>query len=360
MLNLTLAALTLSSVVQQSSILSPSHSSRIEILRSKIDRISSPFLLSRSLWSSSVRFERFLASNTLTSLVDCRVFDENTYIYSGNCITATSSTFALTFTQSYEITGANFTFTNCVFANCTGSLPLFNFVNSKIEFFNSTVSNSGITFINSDTSRVGTMFRNSHFIDAYQIITANQGDISFDNCNFERVYNLGSQVNYIQLNSCSLANFTGNTFTNISESFLTGQVNVIYTSSCVDVRIHKSNFITTSRISLNDNTYAMVIESCFFNAENNLSVADAGSTVLFVDNHYSEECPYIEPVSTLSSERRAYAITTIVVFSVAFAALFITLIALVFCKVKEETIQYGKLHEDGIPEESADSRDQSD
>ena len=47
-------------------------------------------------------------------------------------------------------------------------------------------------------------------------------------------------------------------------------------------------------------------------------------------------------------------------FSVGFAALFITLIILVTCKVREEKVQYGRLHADELPDDNHDPRDLSD
>ncbi|OHT00733.1 hypothetical protein TRFO_32457 [Tritrichomonas foetus] len=364
MLNLTFTALSINHMMRNSPMFALTSKVNFHLQSSHFSHFSSPIIYTISQPRTSIRFDKLLITNPLTSLANCKTLtstpSENN-IYSG-CVTATDTTFTFQDTVYYELTGANFTVTNCIFTDISGVEVLFELENTFIDFQNSTVSNCPMTFMNAENPTIGSKFVNTTFYNDNVIFKATEGGISFTRCSFNRTVvtrRTDGTFNYIDLDSCLDVSFTDCTFTDIQES-IEQNVSAIYASNTISLKIDNCNFNTIAPVTTMEKSYVMVLNSCFRASSDKAITGIANQIVLGGTNNFEKTCPYVLPTATMTSEKRAYAITTVVVFSLFFAALFITLIALVFCKAEEEKVEYGKLHEDGIPEDNTDSQDRSD
>ncbi|KAK8867013.1 hypothetical protein M9Y10_009982 [Tritrichomonas musculus] len=320
---------------------------KFNLLSSHISHAISPIIYTFPL-RHTIRFDHLIFVNTLTSAVACKELGPLTEsnLYSG-CVTASDTTYTSQEALNYDMTGANFSVNNCLFANCSGVPYLFEMSNSLLDFQNSTVQDCALSLIKIETAVTTSKIYNTTFRRVSGVIDVDEGEMKFDSCNFEDIKS--SSTPAFNFNSCSKIVFQNCFFNyNFNGGFIV--------EDTTDFRFDRVNYNCTQEIKLGDKSYAMVVNSCF----NGSSIPFSGGNIIDENNDKHVHCPHQIPSQSLTSEKKAYAITTVVVFSVGFAALFITLIILVTCKVKEEKVQYGKLHADELPDDSRDPREISD
>lgn len=354
MINLTLMALSIGQLASLSPFLATSRSVQFSLRSSKFSHIlSSIFLGIRpNTVHHIIIFDQLRVSNSLASISNCKELpqldsaDQTTF---SGCITAADSQYTSHDTKSYEISGANLTVTNCQFVDCSGPSSLFELATVLIIFQNTEVSRCSLLFIDADPLIAGSQITNCIFESVNGILEVNSGSILFNLCLFDQTFNSKSS-SYMAFSSCSLVEMRNCTFENMANDAK------IEFQGTVDIRFDNVNMNSENALVVDKNSYIMILNSCFKD-ESIFQISGVPIKRNVVTGH---TCPYEEPSATLTSEKKAYAITTVVVFSVFFAALFITLIALVFCKTKEEQVKYGKLHDEGLPEPEPDPEEKSD
>lgn len=346
MLNLTLTALSINYLTSISPLVAPTRQIQFNLFNSHISHIACPIIYTFPLRHTIV-FNKLLLANTLTSAASCKELNDlsESNLYSG-CVSANDRTYSSQEATYYDMTGANFSVNNCLFVNCSGSENLFEMTNSLLDLQNSTIQDCTLNFMSLDTAVTTSKVYNATFRNVNGIMSVDAGEMSFISSNF---LNSGKGTLF-NFNSCSKIIFDKCFFNEIK-----GDFNVFGTS---DFRFDNVNYNTSNPIKLDTKSYAMVVDSCFQDIVKNIIT----STNLIQGEKVVEgyNCPHLIASQSLTSERKAYAITTVVVFSVGFAALFITLIILVTCKVREEKVQYGRLHADELPDDNHDPRDLSD
>lgn len=351
MLNLTLTALSINYLTSMSPLLSPTRQIQFSLVNSHISHIAFPIIYTFPL-RHTIMFNHLLLANTLTSAASCKELNDlsESNLYSG-CVTANDRTYSTQEATYYDMTGANFSVNNCVFANCSGSENLFEMTNSLLDFQNSTVQDCTLVFMKIDTAVTSSKVFNGTFRNVNGIMSIDAGEMSFLNSNF---LNSGKENSLLfNFNSCSKIVFERCFFNGIKGDF--------EVSGTADFRFDNVNYNSSNQIKLDAKSYVMVLNSCFNSTSVKAIFPSPGNVIENSENiQTGVYCPYQVATQSLTSERKAYAITTVVVFSVGFAALFITLIILVTCKVREEKVQYGKLHADELPDDNHDPRELSD
>lgn len=350
MLNLTFTALSINYAMSMSPFLAPTRKIQFSLLNSRISHVTSPIIYTIPL-HHKIRFDNLLFTNAMTSAASCKELNDlsESNLYSG-CVTANDRTYSSQEATYYDMTGANFSINNCLFANCSGTENLFEMTNSLLDLQNSTIQDCTLTFMKMDTAVTTSKVYNATFKGVNGIMNIDSGEMTFISSTFDNC-GVVNGVNIFHFDSCSKIIFEKCTFNNTNSDIKVDQT--------ADFRFDNVDYNATKDINLDGKSYAMVLNSCFQKKLPFIG-AGAGNIILSGVTSNVEYCPYQKATASLTSERKAYAITTVVVFSIGFAALFITLIILVTCKVREEKVQYGKLHADELPDDNQDPRELSD
>lgn len=267
---------------------------------------------------------------------------------SDQCYLGSSSTISSNYEYDYfySFSQNNVTIIKCNFTNCNNrnGVSVIKTAGSSFYMKNSSVSNCGPIFAYIESPKNDSYISYTNFTGAG---TSDKPVLLIQGSNF-KLNNVEIKVETekafcVKLSGCTKVEFVSSSFYHRVENMTS-----IVASDSPNLQFSACNFNLTC-INLTENSFAMFSSCCFMGTEDLIST-DLSSYYSTTGDSFSTNCPIIEKTASLSSEKKAYAITTIVVFFFCFAALFITLIVLVFCKVgSESTPKYGKLHdEDGF------------
>lgn len=246
----------------------------------------------------------------------------------------------------YSFSQNNVTIVNSVFENCNNvnGVSVIKTLNSAFYMENCTVTNCGPTFGYIESPKNGSYIVNTNFTKSgtrnSPLLFIENSVFTLNNVEFRMEV---EDAYCVKLLSCTKVEFISSSFYHAIEN-----MTAIVASESPNLHFSMCNFNLTY-INLTENCYAM-FSSCCFMGPKDLINTDSFSHFSSTGDSFETDCPIVEETASLSSEKKAYAITTIVFFFFCFAALFITLIALVFCNVgSDSTPKYGKLHdEDGF------------
>ncbi|KAH0794985.1 hypothetical protein GPJ56_001111 [Histomonas meleagridis] len=353
MLNLTITLLSLSNNYARSPLVASSTRSNTIFSHSRFTNFVSPLFLSKILGANLLMKNIFVANaeNCVSLPTQSASGTLSESCYQASLYTISSG---FEYTYYYDFASTEVTITDSVFQNCVasnGGLSVIHGTSVSFHMSNCTAISCGPSFCIFTNPFNNSYVKSSIFVNCgntgNSIFSLDQGRFSFSDVIF--VVNNTQKPTCISItNSIVSINFT------VFNQTASG-ITVVSSSSSMEFILSNCDFMSNSKISLRSYTIAMLSSCCFTSSTENVIDTDASSKYSLDNVNFNESCPINNATASLSQEKQAYAIVTIVVFIFCFAALFITLIALVFCKVgSDETPKYGQLHDEGDDETSGE------
>jgi hypothetical protein len=308
------------------------------ILRSSsFDRFISPLVFTsipQTLFFDSLHVSRFLSS-AICHLNDT---DVSTRSMREGCVISGDS-YVLSSISPQSISGGNLTFAKCTFSHARGGTFVLSLTLCSLVITDSTGVNCS-TFLSitspvNNSRIVSSTFSSGEGAADSEMFLLIRAEFTFRSVKFESA----SSVEYrlINLTNCVSVRIEDCTFSLPSKDAF-----VLNATGSPDIKIISCNFNAAHfPIGELSDSLVMVSDSCFvpsteegipqlFSLNENAAVHEDSKV------QFHNECPWIDVTGTLSSEQKAYAIATVVVFFFCFAVLFIGLIIFVFCKARKE------------------------
>ncbi|KAH0795863.1 hypothetical protein GPJ56_000230 [Histomonas meleagridis] len=355
MLNLTITLLSLKNSFGRSPIVASSIRSNTIIGNSRFTNFVSPILFTKIKGSKLLMKNIFVANaeNCVALPIEssATTLSQSCYIASYyNILNEYENTYY------YDFDNTEVTITGSIFENCYASNAGLSVIHgNSISFYmdNCTAISCGPSFGIFSNPFNNSYIKSSTFINCGEtegsIFSFDQGRFSFSDVTF--------MINNTHTPICISVS---NSIVSINDTLFNQTVEnttVISSAGSMELLLSTCDFMSFSKITLRTYTFAMLYSCCFSGLESNAIDIDSTSKYSLNDVNFNQSCPINSATASLSSEKKAYAIVTIVVFFFCFAALFIALITLVFCKIGgDDTAKYGLLHD----EEGGEDQDSSD
>jgi hypothetical protein len=261
--------------------------------------------------------------------------------------------------QQYNFIEGNVTILSCTFLNLNpGEAASLTFLRASFYLMNSTIINCSqfidLQYPVNSSSVSFCWFEDPLSQPNLAIIRVRYGSFKLVDTVFHTTnFTTDSNATFINISDCISVIFDSVSFDRPAGSPGTF---ALFAQNTADIRIANSNFNTGNSPagSLSD-SYAMADSSCFtgmpiFQTDLN-SFFSLHNTII----QSNLTCPSFEISATLSAEKEAYAIATVVIFFLCFAVLFIGLIIFVFCKARSAGApEYAELQEEAEEQDDDD------